>query len=165
MAQRALAEESRAIAYDLSPSSQSGLATEHKCTVSSVCGAPDWIANTEAGVDACPQPEISGVEPRSGPVEGGTAVIVTGSNFGRETADILSVTLGGLTCDNHVLDVAKGQLSCSSSAGVLAPPPLSTLSLFPLSSCLSSLQAWRGSLDPFGGAHAVVCSGPVSSPP
>lgn len=43
-------------------------------------------------------PEVSGVSPNEGPVEGGQRVVLRGSNLGESRADIVEVTVAGVDC-------------------------------------------------------------------
>uniref|UniRef100_A0AAX7TNY6 Plexin-B1 n=1 Tax=Astatotilapia calliptera TaxID=8154 RepID=A0AAX7TNY6_ASTCA len=49
--------------------------------------------------DTCPPPQITKVEPASGPLEGGILVTITGSNLGMKYEDVVGgVTVAGIQC-------------------------------------------------------------------
>ncbi|XP_069040156.1 plexin-B3 [Lepisosteus oculatus] len=50
-------------------------------------------------VDTCPSPHITEIEPQTGPVEGGIALTIWGSNLGQSFEDIQAgVTVAGVSC-------------------------------------------------------------------
>lgn len=57
-------------------------------------------------------PEVSGISPTRGSTAGGTAVTITGSNFGATAADT-TVTLAGVPCTNVVV-VSSTTITCTS---------------------------------------------------
>ncbi|XP_064155431.1 plexin-B1 isoform X2 [Anguilla rostrata] len=60
-------------------------------------------------IQTCPAPVIHSIEPLSGPLEGGTAITITGSNLGQKAQDVQnSVTVAGLPC---VLDLSRYEVS------------------------------------------------------
>ncbi|MCJ8741782.1 hypothetical protein PDJAM_G00074620 [Pangasius djambal] len=65
--------------------------TQSSCVFQNSCR--DHIQHT------CPAPHIHRIEPRSGPVEGGTVITISGSNLGRRAEDIQhSVYVAGVPC-------------------------------------------------------------------
>ena len=46
----------------------------------------------------CPLPMITSISPDSGPTEGGTTVTITGTDLGTSFSDIVSITVGSLSC-------------------------------------------------------------------
>lgn len=56
----------------------------------------------------CPDPQIMDFEPRSGPVEGGTNVTISGINLGRSFEDIM----GGVHVTHEKNGVTVGQINC-----------------------------------------------------
>ena len=46
----------------------------------------------------CPLPMISTVDPNRGPPQGGTTIIIEGSNLGVSVTDISNITIGGVAC-------------------------------------------------------------------
>ncbi|XP_026776837.2 plexin-B1 [Pangasianodon hypophthalmus] len=65
--------------------------TQSSCVFQNSCR--DHIQHT------CPAPHIHWIEPRSGPVEGGTVITISGSNLGRRAEDIQhSVYVAGVPC-------------------------------------------------------------------
>ncbi|KAJ8257289.1 hypothetical protein GJAV_G00184000 [Gymnothorax javanicus] len=64
---------------------------------------------TDPVVQTCPAPVIHSIEPLSGPLEGGTAVTISGSNLGQKAQDVQdSITVAGLPC---ALDLSRYQVS------------------------------------------------------
>lgn len=47
-------------------------------------------------------PEVTGVSPNEGSVEGGERVILRGSNLGESRADIVQVVVAGVDCTQSV---------------------------------------------------------------
>ena len=46
----------------------------------------------------CPAPMITAISPDSGPTEGGTTLTINGTDLGTSFGDIISITVGSLTC-------------------------------------------------------------------
>ena len=46
----------------------------------------------------CPQPMITGFNPKTGPPRGGTTIIINGTNLGTQRSDIESVMIGNRNC-------------------------------------------------------------------
>ena len=65
------------------------------CTVELECTA-GW--NGKESVD-CPEPFISTIAPKRGPIEGGTKLTIKGSNLGVRFQDIVSVKVNDQECD------------------------------------------------------------------
>ena len=66
----------------------------------------------------CPSPMITGISPDSGPTEGGTTVTITGTDLGTSFGDIVSITVGSLTCTPIVTSYLVGRnITCNISSG------------------------------------------------
>ena len=68
------------------------------CDYSCVDVSATCSANFVAAFLNCPSPMISAISPDSGPTEGGTTVTITGTDLGTSFGDIVSITVGSLTC-------------------------------------------------------------------
>lgn len=66
-----------------------------QCTMRSNCSSK-W--NRELA-SRCPQPSIFNISPTSGPEQGGTTLLIRGSDLGVDVTDIARVTVNGLDCD------------------------------------------------------------------
>ena len=64
-----------------------------RCVVLETCSST--FLNTP---NQCPSPVLSYVSPTSGPFGGGTRLTITGTNLGVTVGDIVSVTVGGVSC-------------------------------------------------------------------
>ena len=64
------------------------------CEVDESCSDIDFA--TMSG--DCPMPMISTVDPNRGPPQGGTTIVIQGSNLGVSVTDISSITVGGVAC-------------------------------------------------------------------
>ena len=63
------------------------------------CVAPETCSSTFANTpNQCPYPVLRSVSPTSGPFGGGTRLTITGTNLGVTVGDIVSVTVGGVSC-------------------------------------------------------------------
>ena len=63
------------------------------------CVAPETCSSTFANTpNQCPSPVLRYVSPSSGPFGGGTRLTITGTNLGVTVGDIVSVTVGGVSC-------------------------------------------------------------------
>ena len=63
------------------------------------CVVPETCSSTFAiQPNQCPSPVLSYVSPTSGPFGGGTRLTITGTNLGVTAGDIVSVTVGGVSC-------------------------------------------------------------------
>ena len=61
---------------------------------------------------------ITGISPDSGPTEGGTTVTITGTDLGTSFGDIVSITVGSLTCTPIVTSYLVGRsITCNISSG------------------------------------------------
>ena len=66
----------------------------------------------------CPAPMITGISPDSGPTEGGTTVTITGTDLGTSFDDIVSITVGSLTCTPIEDSYLVGRsITCDISSG------------------------------------------------
>ena len=69
------------------------------CNGINSCGEPESCSSTFANQSyQCPSPVLSSVSPTSGPFGGGTNLTITGTNLGVKVGDIVSVTVGGVSC-------------------------------------------------------------------
>lgn len=74
--------------------------SSNSCEISEQCGATssavkNWLNRNEV----CPNPEITGFHPLTGPWEGGTNITISGINLGKNYTDIYSgVKIAGITC-------------------------------------------------------------------
>ena len=69
------------------------------CNGISRCVAPETCSSTFAiQPNQCPSPVLGYVSPSSGPFGGGTILTITGTNLGVTVGDIVSVTVGGVSC-------------------------------------------------------------------
>ena len=76
------------------------------CNSTTVCSVTEECSNGfTISTASCPRPVIDGVEPSTGPMEGGTRVTITGSNLGAVFSDIVQVRL--ISADESV------NVSCS----------------------------------------------------
>ncbi|XP_013888336.1 plexin-B2 [Austrofundulus limnaeus] len=66
------------------------------CTESKTCVYQDLCRSPEP--DQCPDPQISDIIPRFGPLNGQIAVTIKGSNMGIKKEDIKSITVAGVDC-------------------------------------------------------------------
>ena len=57
----------------------------------------------------CDLPTITAIHPSSGPTTGGTTLTITGSDLGVEATDILSITVGNLTCQLNEDEYTAGR--------------------------------------------------------
>ena len=63
------------------------------------CVALETCSSTFANTSSqCPSSVLSSVSPISGPFGGGTRLTITGTNLGVTVGDIVSVTVGGVSC-------------------------------------------------------------------
>uniref|UniRef100_A0A672LQ63 Plexin-B2-like n=1 Tax=Sinocyclocheilus grahami TaxID=75366 RepID=A0A672LQ63_SINGR len=66
------------------------------CTQSSSCVYDQLCASKEP--EECPDPQITDITPRFGPLKGGIAVTIKGSNLGIQKDDIKNITVAGVPC-------------------------------------------------------------------
>ena len=83
------------------------------CSVVEECSGSMLTTSTRD----CPNPQIDSVEPENGPPEGGTRILITGTNVGADFGDIMSVILRGnsskTTCQLILEDYVAGrQIGC-----------------------------------------------------
>uniref|UniRef100_A0A8C2HTA9 Plexin b2b n=1 Tax=Cyprinus carpio TaxID=7962 RepID=A0A8C2HTA9_CYPCA len=71
------------------------------CTQSSSCVYDQLCASKEP--KECPDPQITDITPRFGPLEGGIAVTIKGSNLGIQKDDIKNITVAGVPCKHLVV--------------------------------------------------------------
>ena len=63
--------------------------TSSKCTTSDNCASNDWLAKLDNNEYAdCPSPVITAIEPKCGPVTGGSQLSIHGVNLGHNSNDI-----------------------------------------------------------------------------
>ena len=61
---------------------------------------------------------ITGISPDSGPTEGGTTLTINGTDLGTSFGDIVSITVGSLTCTPIVTSYLVGRsITCNISSG------------------------------------------------
>ncbi|MDI1314812.1 IPT/TIG domain-containing protein [Prosthecobacter sp.] len=95
-------------------------ATQITCTTpAGTAGTASVVVTTPDGTNAANSlytyvaaPTVSGVSPASGPITGGTSVVITGTNFTGAT----SVTLGGTAATSVTVD-SSTQITCTAPAG------------------------------------------------
>ncbi|KAJ8265737.1 hypothetical protein COCON_G00148360 [Conger conger] len=76
---------------------------------------------TDPVIQTCPAPVIHSIEPLTGPLEGGTAVTILGSNLGQKAQDVQDlVTVAGLPCalDHSRYEVSSRIVCVASPSGV-----------------------------------------------
>ncbi|XP_073687656.1 plexin-B2b [Garra rufa] len=66
------------------------------CTQTSSCVYDQLCASKEP--EECPDPQITDITPRFGPLKGGIAVTIKGSNLGIQKDDIKNITVAGVPC-------------------------------------------------------------------
>ncbi|XP_051548054.1 plexin-B2-like isoform X2 [Myxocyprinus asiaticus] len=66
------------------------------CTQTSSCVYDQLCASKEP--EECPDPQITDITPRYGPLKGGIAVTIKGSNLGIQRGDIRNITVAGVSC-------------------------------------------------------------------
>ena len=64
------------------------------CEVDESCSGSELV--TMSG--GCPDPMISTVNPNRGPPQGGTTIVIQGSDLGVNVTDISSIKVGGVAC-------------------------------------------------------------------
>uniref|UniRef100_A0A3Q3WDU9 Plexin-B1 n=1 Tax=Mola mola TaxID=94237 RepID=A0A3Q3WDU9_MOLML len=76
---------------------------EYGCVWCPGSPAPSCVYNQSCAsipADTCPPPQITQVQPLSGPLEGGVLVTITGSNLGMRYRDVVGgVTVAGVHCE------------------------------------------------------------------
>ena len=76
------------------------------------------------GSSGCPPPMITSISPDSGPTEGGTTVTITGTDLGTSFSDIVSITVGSLSCTPIENSYLVGRrISCDISSSSQAQQP------------------------------------------
>ncbi|XDV53389.1 hypothetical protein PO909_021900 [Leuciscus waleckii] len=66
------------------------------CKQTSLCVYDQLCASKE--LEECPDPQITDITPRYGPLKGGIAVTIKGSNLGVQRDDIKNITVAGVPC-------------------------------------------------------------------
>ncbi|XP_022100549.1 plexin-A2-like [Acanthaster planci] len=100
------------------------------CTFDAQCDLSAEITLPHNGHN-CPDPVLTGVNPRSGPIEGNTVIAVFGTDLGRRFEDIDTVMVGNQPCDVAgfaSLYSTGGSISCLTPPGSEGPA-LVTLSI------------------------------------
>ena len=88
------------------------------CDYSCVDVSATCSANFVTTFNNCPAPMITGISPDSGPTEGGTTVTITGTDLGTSFDDIVSITVGSLTCTPIEDSYLVGRsITCDISSG------------------------------------------------
>gem|GEM_PF-1342349 len=78
-----------------------------------VCSSTHGTSTLTNGFTYNPTPTISAVTPAEGPVAGGTAIVIDGTDF----RDTVNVTIGGVLVASPVVSSDKRQISCQTPAG------------------------------------------------
>ncbi|KCV69610.1 hypothetical protein H696_04029 [Fonticula alba] len=74
-------------------------------------------------------PHVRSVTPDSGPQTGNTQILIVGESLGQNRADVLDVTVGGISCFQSLEYVSPSQLKCFTPAnGVSGPVVVTTAS-------------------------------------
>ena len=90
---------------------------ENKCSVT--CST-NFITSSSG----CLLPMITSISPDSGPTEGGTTVTITGTDLGTSFSDIVSITVGSLSCTPIENSYLVGRrISCDISSSSQAQQP------------------------------------------
>ena len=79
--------------------------SSNRCEVDESCTDIDLVAMS----GNCPLPVISTVDPNRGPPQGGTTIVIQGSNLGVNVTDISSITVGGVACGVDESSYLPGQ--------------------------------------------------------
>ncbi|KAK3580172.1 hypothetical protein CHS0354_030288 [Potamilus streckersoni] len=66
----------------------------------------------------CGPPEINSVEPKDGPLGGGTVITIEGKNFGIAANEINNITVAGIKCQNITFVDVKGIVTCITMSSV-----------------------------------------------
>ena len=89
------------------------------CRVSENCRSPAQFATTPSG---CPNAAITSVLPASGPPEGGTTVIITGTDLGVTYDDIVNVMISSSSCITQEDGYISGtRIVCETTAFTSGP--------------------------------------------
>ena len=105
----------------------------HDCVSDGICG---WCDNTCVHIsETCSNnftivlcgcdlsPMITSISPDSGPTEGGTTVTITGTDLGTSFSDIISITVGSLSCSPIKDNYLKGsRVTCVISSSNQTQP-------------------------------------------
>uniref|UniRef100_A0A8C0BYU7 Plexin-B2 n=1 Tax=Buteo japonicus TaxID=224669 RepID=A0A8C0BYU7_9AVES len=104
-----------------------------KCVYEKLCHAPP--------TDTCPHPEITRIEPKTGPLSGGILLTIMGSNLGIKAEDVKNITVADKEC---IFKEEFYSVSTSNIKLLLAIIPIHTgvnfILLFLISLTISSLQ-------------------------
>ena len=93
------------------------------CSVESKCSTA-CSTNLVTDSSGCPPPMITSISPDSGPTEGGTTVTITGTDLGTSFSDIVSITVGSLSCTPIENSYLVGRrISCDISSSSQAQQP------------------------------------------
>ncbi|XP_070559788.1 plexin-A4-like [Ptychodera flava] len=75
---------------------QCGWCKSGSCEIESHCESDWWAYGTD---NNCDKPTVTKVWPLSGPHEGNTDIIIDGTDLGKESSDIVSITVANLPCE------------------------------------------------------------------
>ena len=85
----------------------------NQCAVSAQCSESITTISGE-----CDNPEITMINPQSGPPRGNTTITIDGTNLGVEYTDILSITVGQRNCTSIESQYSSGvRIVCITSTG------------------------------------------------
>ena len=95
---------------------------DSSCVDGSVtCSPPNNFVTASSN---CSSPMITSISPDSGPTEGGTTVTITGTDLGTSFSDIVSITVGSLSCTPIENSYLVGRrISCDISSSSQAQQP------------------------------------------
>ncbi len=68
-------------------------------------------------MQALPTPDVTGVSPISGPVEGGTLLRIRGANLGYHVDDIAALYVAGVNCTANIEYVTPTMIRCTTPPG------------------------------------------------
>lgn len=69
------------------------------------------VAFTFTGTEHGQPPEVTGISPREGPVEGDQRVVLRGSNLGESKSDVVKVVIAGVDCTSTLEYFSPGEVS------------------------------------------------------
>ena len=80
--------------------------------VETVSGGPgkSSVTFTFTGTEHGQPPEVTGISPREGPVEGNQRVVLRGSNLGESRSDVIKVVIAGVDCTSTLEYYSPGEV-------------------------------------------------------
>ena len=80
--------------------------------VETVSGGPgkSSVTFTFTGTEHGQPPEVTGISPREGPVEGNQRVVLRGSNLGESKSDVVRVVIAGVDCTSTLEYFSPGEV-------------------------------------------------------